>query len=172
MTNRARSTLRALAVIAAVIALDQLVKAIVNGALARGERVELFPGLALVNVRNRGVAFGMFADGGALVVVLAAAALMGLLAFFLTHRGRPLVWLPVGLLLGGAAGNLIDRGRQGAVTDFIDPVLWPAFNVADVAITCGVLALVYVLEGPPGRRERAARGVGAPAPPPALPRDD
>jgi signal peptidase II len=61
------------------------------------------------------------------------------------------VWLPTGLLIGGAAGNLIDRARQGSVTDFIDPVLWPAFNCADIAITLGVLTMLYVLEGPPRR---------------------
>jgi signal peptidase II len=149
VSDRARSTAQALAVMGVVIALDQAVKAVVNGALARGERLAVLPGLDLVNVRNRGVAFGLFADGGALLVVLAAAALIALVAFFVTHSGRPLVWLPVGLLLGGAAGNLIDRARQGAVTDYIDPVLWPAFNVADIAITLGVLSLLYVLEARP-----------------------
>jgi signal peptidase II len=64
------------------------------------------------------------------------------------------VWLPTGLLLGGAAGNLIDRVRDGAVTDFIKLPHWPAFNVADIAITVGVLALLYVLEGPPRRAEQ------------------
>ena len=64
-------------------------------------------------------------------------------------RRRPLVWLPTGLLLGGAAGNLIDRLDRGYVTDFIDLPLWPAFNLADMAITFGVLSLLYVLEGPP-----------------------
>jgi signal peptidase II len=61
------------------------------------------------------------------------------------------VWLPTGLLIGGAAGNLLDRVREGAVTDFIDFPAWPAFNVADMAITFGVLTLLYVLEGPPRR---------------------
>ena len=74
--------------------------------------------------------------------------------FFHRHRDRPLVWLPTGLLIGGACGNLIDRTREGAVTDFMDLPWWPAFNIADVAITFGVLTLLYVLEGPPrhGRR--------------------
>ena len=89
--------------------------------------------------------------GGTLVAVVAALALIALVAFFATHLGRPLVWLPTGLLVGGAAGNLIDRAREGAVTDFVDLPLWPAFNVADAAITIGVLALLYVLEGPPSR---------------------
>jgi signal peptidase II len=78
---------------------------------------------------------------------------VALLAFFATHSRRPLVWLPTGLLLGGAAGNLIDRLHQGYVTDFIDPVLWPAFNLADTCITLGVVSLLYVLEGPPSRAD-------------------
>jgi signal peptidase II len=56
--------------------------------------------------------------------------------------------LPTGLLVGGALGNLIDRLVHGAVTDFVKLPLWPAFNVADMAITFGVLALLWVLEGP------------------------
>jgi signal peptidase II len=80
-------------------------------------------------------------------------AVSALLAFFFTHLRRPLVWLPTGLLLGGAAGNLIDRLRDGAVTDFIKLPHWPAFNVADIAITFGVLALVYVLEGQPRKAD-------------------
>jgi signal peptidase II len=65
----------------------------------------------------------------------------------------PWLWLPVGMLLGGALGNLADRARQGAVIDFIDPVAWPAFNVADACIVIGVVALLYVVEG----RQRLAR---------------
>ena len=56
------------------------------------------------------------------------------------------VRLPVGMLLGGAAGNLIDRVRIGAVTDFVKIPHWPAFNVADIAVTFGVLILIFVLE--------------------------
>jgi signal peptidase II len=58
----------------------------------------------------------------------------------------PLLWLPVGMLVGGAAGNLIDRAREGAVVDFIDPVRWPAFNLADSCIVVGVLLLLWVAE--------------------------
>ena len=66
---------------------------------------------------------------------------------------RRLVWLPTGLLVAGAVGNLADRARQGFVTDFIELPHWPAFNVADASITIGVVSLIWVLEGP-GRRER------------------
>ena len=150
MTPRA-ATVRAALVALATIAADQAVKALVRSAIGLGERVDVVPGLHLVHVRNSGVAFGLFAGGGALLVAVAALALVALLAFFVTHARRPLAWLPTGLLIGGAAGNLIDRLLDGAVTDFVKLPHWPAFNVADMAITLGVLVLVYVLEGPPRR---------------------
>jgi signal peptidase II len=155
--SRARSTLRALAVLLAVIALDQAAKALVRSALERGDSESILPGVDLVNVRNEGVAFGLFDDGGVLLIAIGVGALLALLAFFVLHADRPLVWLPTGLLIGGAVGNLIDRIRDGAVTDFVKLPGWPAFNVADMAITVGVLALLYVLEGPPRRREHEAR---------------
>ncbi len=145
---------RAAAVALVTVAADQAIKALVRTTIERGEEVELLLGIELVNVRNRGIAFGLFAGGGALLVIFALVALAALLVFFARHRDRPLVWLPTGLLIGGALGNLIDRTLEGAVTDFVDLPLWPAFNLADVAITFGVLTLLYVLEGPPrhGRR--------------------
>jgi signal peptidase II len=145
---------RAAAVAVATVAADQLAKALVRTTVDRGDAVDLVLGIQIVNVRNRGIAFGMFSGGGPLLVLFAGAALVALLVFFARHRDRPLVWLPTGLLIGGAAGNLIDRAREGAVTDFIDFPLWPAFNVADSAITLGVLTLLYVLEGPPRHGER------------------
>jgi signal peptidase II len=145
---------RAAAVALATVAADQAVKALVRTTIERGEEVELLLGIQLVNVRNRGIAFGLFAGGGAVLVIFAVAALAALLVFFARHRDRPLVWLPTGLLIGGALGNLLDRTLEGAVTDFVDLPLRPAFNLSDVAITLGVISLLYVLEGPPrhGRR--------------------
>lgn len=148
MSSR-RAIGRAGAVAAVVVAADQATKAFVRGTLERGERDPILPGVELVNVRNKGVAFGFLSDGGAIVPVVTGVALLALLVFFALNLRRPLAWLPVGLLLGGAVGNLIDRVREGSVTDFVDLPLWPAFNLADVAITAGVLALLYVLEGPP-----------------------
>jgi len=148
------STARAALVAAVTVAADQAVKALVRATIDQGDAVHLFLGIRLVNVRNRGIAFGLASGGGVLLVIFAAAALVALLIFFARHRARPLVWLPTGLLIGGAAGNLIDRVRDHSVTDFIDLPAWPAFNLADMAITFGVLSLLYVLEGPPrhGRR--------------------
>jgi signal peptidase II len=143
---------------AGVVVLDQATKALVRGTIAGGDEESVLPFIKLVHVRNTGVAFSMFSGGGPLLLVFAALATGALLGFFYVHAERPLAWLPTGLLLGGALGNLIDRLRAGAVTDFIKLPSWPAFNVADIAITFGVLALIYVLEGPPRAAEqRAAR---------------
>jgi signal peptidase II len=138
----------------AIVAADQASKAIVRESIQRATDVDLFLGIRLVNTRNTGIAFGLFEGGGALLAVFALAALLALLVFFRRHRDRALVWLPTGLLVGGAVGNLIDRLAAGEVTDFVDLGPWPAFNVADVAITFGVLSLLYVLEGPPARAGR------------------
>ena len=148
-----RSALRAAALAVAVVAADQITKSLVRHNVRIGSSDGIFPGVQLVHVHNRGVAFGLFVNGGVLLVIVGVAAVSALLIFFATHSRRPLVWLPTGLLLGGAAGNLIDRLHQGYVTDFIDPVLWPAFNLADTCITLGVVSLLYVLEGPPSHAD-------------------
>ena len=145
----------ALATAGLVVALDQATKQLAVTRIDRGEEVEVFFGLDLTNARNTGVAFGAFEGGGAVVAVLIALALALLVGYFAVHRDRPWLWLPVGLLLGGALGNLADRARDGAVIDFIDPVAWPAFNVADSCIVVGVLSLLYVVEGRE-RRKRSA----------------
>jgi signal peptidase II len=149
----AATTARAALVALATVAADQAVKAIVRGSIAPTQEVDVVPGVHLVHVRNPGVAFSMLSEGGALPTIIGLAAVTALLVFFFTHLRRRLVWLPTGMLLGGAAGNLIDRLRIGSVTDFVKLPHWPAFNLADIAITLGVLALVYVLEGPPRRAE-------------------
>jgi signal peptidase II len=159
--TRARTLARAAFVFAVVLAADQLTKALVNADIARGDSVALLPGLDLVNTRNRGVAFGLLGGGGPVVVIVAVAVLTGLVVFAWRQWDRPLVWLPVGMLLGGAAGNLLDRVREGSVTDFVKLPAWPAFNVADIAITFGVLTLLYVLEGPPRRREATRRAAAS-----------
>jgi signal peptidase II len=129
-----------------VVALDQVTKQIADSRVGRGDAVDVFPGLEITNTRNTGVAFGAFEGAGLLVAVLIGISLLLLLAYFWRHRDMPWLWLPVGMLLGGALGNLADRAREGAVIDFIDPVAWPAFNVADSCIVIGVLALLWVVE--------------------------
>jgi signal peptidase II len=141
-----QTTLRTALVAVAVVGADQATKAIVRASIGPLEIVHVVPGVQLIRARNSGVAFSVFSGGGPVVVIVAVLALGALLAFFLTHLHRRLVWLPTGLLLGGAAGNLIDRLREGAVTDFVKLPHWPAFNLADACITVGVVVLVYVLE--------------------------
>jgi signal peptidase II len=146
---------RVAAVAAGIVAVDQLTKAIVRATLERGDSAAVLPGIDLVHTRNSGIAFGALSGGGAVVTVVIAVALVALLAYFATHIRRPLVWLPTGMLLGGALGNVIDRVRDGAVTDFIQiPLGFPAFNVADMSITFGVVVLFIVLERHGAESER------------------
>jgi signal peptidase II len=141
---------RAGATVAAVVLLDQAMKQLVTHSLARGESVNVFFGLDITNTRNTGVAFGALEGSGAIVGVLIAVVLTMLIGYFALHAAQPWLWLPVGMLLGGALGNLVDRVHEGAVIDFIDPVAWPAFNLADSCIVIGVGVLLYVLEAAPG----------------------
>jgi signal peptidase II len=128
------------------MALDQITKQIAIASIHRGDSINVFFGVDLTNVRNTGVAFGAFAGGGSLVSLLTIAALTLLVVYFSMRSGTPWLWLPVGLIAGGALGNLADRARDGAVIDFIDPVLWPAFNLADAGIVLGILGLLYVVD--------------------------
>jgi signal peptidase II len=130
------------------LGLDQLTKQIVVHSLAPNESVNVFFGIQLTNVRNKGVAFGAFGGGGLPVALLTVAAVSVLIGYFALRSRTPWLWLPVGVIAGGAFGNLLDRVRQGSVTDFIDPMLWPAFNVADMGIVIGIFGLLYVIEGP------------------------
>lgn len=147
-STRARGARWALAglVVLLVLAVDQGTKALVRSSISLAERRDVLGPLTFVNVHNRGVAFGFLGKGGVLVLVVTLSALALLLVYFARHAERPLLWLPTGLVLGGALGNLVDRVHQGYVTDFIHVPHWPAFNVADVCITGGVVALVLVLE--------------------------
>jgi signal peptidase II len=144
---RAAAFTRAGVVVAAVIAADQLSKHIVRADIPVGQVNKFLPAVNLVDVRNTGVAFSLFSGGGALVLAFTFVALAALVGYFAIRPERPWLWLPTGLLVGGAIGNLIDRIAHGAVTDFIKLPLWPAFNIADMSITFGVLALLLVLEG-------------------------
>lgn len=143
---------RMVAALGVTVAVDQVTKAIVVANVERGEQINVFLGIDITNVRNTGIAFGAFAGAATPIAIAGALALCGLVAYFALHTHEPLLWLPVGAVLGGAAANLADRAREGAVIDFIDPVAWPAFNVADIAIVAGVLGLLYLSERPRRRR--------------------
>jgi signal peptidase II len=137
---------RAAIVAALFVALDQVTKQIAIASIRRGDSVNVFFGIDLTNTRNKGVAFGALAGRGWVVPALTLVALTLLIGYFVLRSGTPWLWLAVGVIAGGALGNLADRARDGAVIDFIDPVLWPAFNLADTGIVLGILGLLYVVE--------------------------
>jgi len=128
-----------------VVALDQVTKALVINSIEMGEREEVLPILDLVHIENQGVAFG-FLGGASRGVVLAVTlgALALVIGWFAFNRNLSLAWLAVGLLAGGAVGNLADRLVRDGVVDFIDFPAWPSFNVADIAITLGAATLAFI----------------------------
>jgi signal peptidase II len=130
-----------------VVALDQATKALVEANLVPGEHVGVAGPLELTLAHNSGVAFGLAAGGGVALVALTLVALGFVGVLFARNPSRPGMWIAVGLLVGGAVGNLIDRVRADAVTDYIDLLSWPPFNLADVAITLGVIVLALSYAG-------------------------
>jgi signal peptidase II len=131
-----------------VLIVDQAAKALIEANLVPGEQVGVLGPLEFTLAHNRGVAFGLASDGGVLLVGLTLAALVFVGVLFARDPTRRGMWVAVGLLAGGALGNLVDRVRVGEVTDYIDLLSWPPFNLADVAVTLGVvvLALSYLSE--------------------------
>ncbi len=152
MSGARGASLRAAAVLAVVVLLDQLTKHLVDTSIGPDGHLAVLPGLHLVHAVNHGVAFSFSAGGPRLLVVVIALAIAAIVAYFLTHVHRRLLWLPAGLMVGGALGNLADRVRNGAVTDFIKLPHWPAFNLADTSITIGVIVLLYILRDDAGSR--------------------
>lgn len=139
-----------LAIAAAALVLDQVTKLYFYDLMVVGGRraIEVLPFFNLVTVWNYGISFGMFNNGSAgpsIIFVILALAIVTALMFWLRSASHPLVATALGLVIGGAVGNVVDRLRFGAVFDFLDFHLggwhWPAFNVADAAISIGVVLL-------------------------------
>jgi signal peptidase II len=143
-----RAWVLAAALCALVVALDQGAKALAEHNLTSGESASLIGPLDLTLSHNEGAAFGLAGSGGIGLLLLAVAALVLVGFFFARDPTPPGLWVAVGLVAGGALGNLIDRALAGEVTDFIDLPHWPPFNLADVAIVIGVvlLAAIYLRE--------------------------
>ena len=138
---------RAGLVLIATIAADQLSKRAIEHAIVPGEERKLLPGIQLVDTHNHGVAFGFLPGSHAGVTVLIVLALLLLLVYFARHTTQRLIWLPTGMLLGGALGNILDRLRDGSVTDFVKlPLGWPPFNLADTSIVLGILILFLLID--------------------------
>jgi len=152
---------RGLAAAAAVVVLDQLSKAAVLNFFAGdapGSRDSVTPFFNLALTYNRGMSFGLFNNGpglNALFFSLVATAIVAVLVYWLGRAASRFLAIAIGLIIGGAVGNVIDRIRLGAVVDFLDFHIgywhWPAFNLADSAICIGVAAML--LDGLLLRRE-------------------
>ena len=132
---------------AAVFAVDQLSKFISMEMVAHGCRVEVIKGaVSLVCVRNTGAAFGLFPS---MTMPLAAISIVVIFALIFMDLKFPLndkfTQLGLSLMLGGSAGNLVDRLFRGYVHDFISIPYWPAFNIADIAVNVGIALLLYAI---------------------------
>ena len=126
-----------------IIVLDQTAKALARAYVPLGSSAQLLPFMKLSHILNTGSAFGLF-KGMNVVLIVVSILVIGYLLYktktICAEKHLP-IWC--GLVLGGAVGNLVDRLVFGAVTDFIDFGFWPAFNVADSALTVGVIGLLW-----------------------------
>ena len=143
-----------------VLTADQLSKLWTRSNLATGESLPETGFFRLTHVHNTGAAFGLFQDQTSLLTFVAFIGIAVLLVFALfMYRRLPFLnnmpgKMSLGLVLGGTVGNLIDRLSSGYVTDFIDIGIWPAFNIADSAITVGVFIFAYSLLRSLGRERK------------------
>ena len=139
--------LSVLAIVFFLILADQAIKFLVVSYMKLGESIPLLAGIFHITyIENPGAAFGLFANQRVMFIV--AAALVIAAACLMYRRlmsEKVIVRWGVALLLGGAAGNLIDRVRIGCVIDFLDFRIWPVFNIADIGICIGVALLMYAL---------------------------
>ena len=138
MTRRT-GLLFALALALAVFIVDQGIKAVVEGSMRVGESIILIPDfLSLTYIKNDGGAFGIL--GGSQMVLLVGSTVAVVVVLWMLLSGRPSILTVVGcgLILGGAAGNLLDRLSSGEVTDYVHFSFWYIFNAADAAIVAGV----------------------------------
>ena len=144
----------------AAVAADQLTKQVVGRTLALGDSVDIVGPFAIHHVQNSGIAFGLFGSRTSLVIAVTAVAVCAMLVFFArAGRRHPIMPVALGLVLGGSIANLIDRVRLGHVTDFLDLVAWPAFNLADTFIVVGVGILFGTLVlGDRSQQMHGARG--------------
>lgn len=133
-------------VLGATLIADQLTKGLIVLTMAPGMSVPQSGLIRLTHVTNSGGAFGLLANETTFLVVASLVGIGVLLVFYRTQQGgAALLRGSIGLQLGGAIGNLVDRVRLGYVVDFIDIGAWPVFNLADSAITIGLIGLILNL---------------------------
>ncbi len=143
--SRARWQLAGLLALS-VFVLDQITKIVIRATLEPRESIPIFPGFDISRFRNEGIAFSLFPGRQTVIATLTVIALIGIGLALIRLVGRnSFVAAGAGLLIGGSLGNLVDRIWRGGVTDFLDPMKWPAFNVADIGIVCGAALIVLGL---------------------------
>lgn len=147
----------------AVLVADQLTKAWLVSFLAPGQRTEVVGSyVRLIHTQNSGALFGLFRDQ-AILFAFVSIGVVGMIIWFHGNAGRnTLLSIALGLLLGGALGNMADRFRHGYVVDFVDlgigDLRWYTFNVADAAISCAILLLLFSAFMPEKGRSGVLRG--------------
>lgn len=135
----------------AVFVLDRITKALVQAQIPLGTEVPVIGHLVgLTNVRNSGAAFGVAPAAAAFFLIASVVVAVGLVVYVLRNPGTPWNDAVLGLILGGTVGNGFSRFVDGTVTDFVNVHFWPVFNVADSAISTGVVLLIasYLLRRP------------------------
>lgn len=141
--SRQASVVLALGLAVAVFAVDQAIKAVVEGAMRVGESIVLVPGfLSLTHIKNDGGAFGILGGNQLVLLIASLFAVAVVLWMLLAGEASRLATVGCGLILGGAAGNLLDRIAAGEVTDYVHFSFWYIFNAADAAIVVGVILLL------------------------------
>lgn len=161
LATRRRTIIKwALLVVALVFALaiDLFTKYLAEQHLALGETQEILPFFAFERTRNTGVAFGLLRGGGALIIVANIVAMLIVLAYVFLERRPILGGLSGGLIIGGSLGNLVQRIAEGKVTDFMKFPYWPNFNMADVFLVVGIIAVFLGLVVETIRVYKAGRG--------------
>lgn len=143
MSNKTDIVLTASAVFIA----DRIAKFFVLRNFTEGQSLKVFPGVFHITfVLNNGIAFGLFKGKSALFAMFSLVAILLIIIYAWKLKSvSPLVTIGLGLILGGAAGNLFDRLTTGYIIDFFDFRIWPVFNIADSAITVGVMMLAVKL---------------------------
>ncbi len=142
-TSRRTDLALALGLALAIFVLDQVLKSVVEASMRLGESLPVIPGfLSITHIRNDGGAFGILGGNQLLLLIGSAVAVGVVLWMLLAEQRSKLATLACGLILGGAAGNLLDRLTTGEVTDYVHFSFWYVFNAADAAITVGVALLL------------------------------
>ena len=154
-----------------VFVADQLSKYLVSRELSIGQAwmpLTLLENLVVIRrVQNSGAAFGMFPAAGNLFLLVAVLVVLGIIRYYYSRAHTAALWVRIslGLMLGGALGNMIDRFRFGFVVDFIDLGWWPVFNVADSSIVVGVTMLAVYMAFFQSREVQAVEHVSEQPPP-------